>query len=213
MGTLTRNTGDRKSLLDDGRWLSLDRRGNISRDLNDNSNKPTTPEPTSNGFTSKAEIEIHQPNTALNKSKDESQVKIDSQEKEDYGDLTKARSFWKTLDDETVRRQSGDFGSRFEGQEYQGRRESNDYGSRPQSTDFGSRRQSRDFGSNRQNRDLGSRHQSMELNIKHKNGNDARRDNGDVIRESKRKIESRVKAKTNISPEPEPDYETDKERP
>ena len=91
-----------RSLIDEGQWLSLEKRG---------------------GSPSKDTV-----------------VRTESQEREDYGDLTKARSFWKDLDSETVRRQSQDQGS--------SRRESKDYGgSRRESKDFGSiRRESKDGG-------------------------------------------------------------------
>ena len=91
-----------RSLIDEGQWLSLEKRG---------------------GSPSKDTV-----------------VRTESQEREDYGDLTKARSFWKDLDSETVRRQSQDQGS--------SRRESKDYGgSGRESKDFGSiRRESKDGG-------------------------------------------------------------------
>jgi len=89
-------------------------------------------------------------------------ARTESQEREDYGDLTKARSFWKDLDSETVRRQSQDHGSsRRESRDYGGsRRESKDHGgSRRESKDFGSiRRESKDAGvsSKKESKDFGS---------------------------------------------------------
>ena len=113
-----------RSLIDEGQWLSLEKRG---------------------GSPSKDTV-----------------ARTESQEREDYGDLTKARSFWKDLDSETVRRQSQDHGSsRRESKDYGGsRRESKDHGgSRRESKDFGSiRRESKDVGvsSKKESKDFGS---------------------------------------------------------
>lgn len=114
-----------RSLIDEGQWVSLEKRGGS---------------PSKDTVASRTE---------------------ESQEREDYGDLTKARSFWKDLDSETVRRQSQDQGSsRRESRDYGGgsRRESKDFGgSRRESNDFGSiRRESKDFGSTRrESKDMG----------------------------------------------------------
>ena len=111
-----------RSLIDEGQWLSLEKRG---------------------GSPSKDTV-----------------ARAESQEREDYGDLTKARSFWKDLDSETVRRQSQDHGgSRRESKDYGGsRRESKDHGgSRRESKDFGSiRRESKDAGIRKESKDFGS---------------------------------------------------------
>ena len=70
---------------------------------------------------------------------------LGEQQGEDYGDLTKARTFWKDLDNEIVRRQSQDHGSRRESKDFGGsRRESKDLG--------GFRRESKDFGGSRSDR-------------------------------------------------------------
>jgi len=139
-----------RSLIDEGQWLSLERRGGSpSKEL----------------------------------------ARAESQEKEDYGDLTKARTFWKDLDTELVRRQSQDHGgsrreskdlggSRRESKDFGGsRRESKDFGgSRRESKDFGgSRRESKDFGGSLANETIGSiRRESKDAGSLRRNGHEGR---------------------------------------
>lgn len=135
--TLGRSTsGERKSLIDDANWLSLDRRGRSSRDLTEISSENNISSLTSrerisdSKRTGDVEIQI-QRNTSRSQSKSPSRSKSrdrsESPEKEGYGDLSKARSFWKTLDNDSVRRQSQDIGSRRQSQELSSsRRESYD---------------------------------------------------------------------------------------
>jgi len=154
---------ERKSLLDDGNWLSLDRRGKTSRDVsashvisNSSLGLSSTNENKSESLkrSGDVEIEIHRTDTsisgsarahskspprALSKSpsRSKSRERSDSPEKEGYGDLSKARSFWKTLDNNTVRRQSQDYGSRRESQDLSSRRESQDLSVRRESVNIG----------------------------------------------------------------------------
>eukprot|EP00090_Calanus_glacialis_P005526 TRINITY_DN14284_c0_g1_i2.p1 TRINITY_DN14284_c0_g1~~TRINITY_DN14284_c0_g1_i2.p1 ORF type:complete len:1081 (-),score=244.64 TRINITY_DN14284_c0_g1_i2:1211-4453(-) len=158
------NSVERKSLIDDGNWLSLDRRGKSSRDLTsfnsgsslvvDNNSKDQSGNLKRSGD---VEIEIQRNKSPVrdqsnspareqskSPSRSKSRDRSESPEKEGYGDLSKARSFWKTLDNDTVRRQSQDFGSRRESQDFSSRRESHELSVRRESS--GSVRQSQEVG-------------------------------------------------------------------
>jgi len=180
---------ERRSLIDDGTWLSLDRRGKTSRHLATVSSQNTASNTRDTKRSGDVEIEIQRNETKVrerSKSRDQSRSasrsksrdRSESPEKEGYGDLSKARSFWKTLDNDTVRRQSQDFGSRRESQEFSSRRESQDKSVRKEST--------------------GILHQSKEIlgiNQKSKSGVDDR-----LGKERGR----------SSSYEPEPDYDTER---
>ena len=182
---------ERKSLIDDGNWLSLDRRGKTSRDMTASSFNSSSSVGIAKASkrTGDVEIEIQRTGTALSDSvreqsksptRSKSRDRSESPEKEGYGDLSKARSFWKTLDNDTVRRQSQDFGSR---------RESQDFSSRRESQDLSMRRESKEYS--------GSVRQSQDVGISH---------------ETKSRLDDSVGKERGRSSsyEPEPDYDTDR---
>merc|ERR1712106_66629 len=131
----------------------------------------------------------HSRSASRSKSRDRSE----SPEKEGYGDLSKARSFWKTLDNDTVRRQSQDLGSRRESQDISSRRESHDLSMRRETS--GSVQQSQDLSMRRET--SGSVHQSQDVGTSQK---------------TKSRLDDSLgkEGARSSSYEPEPDYDTER---
>merc|ERR1712106_355977 len=131
----------------------------------------------------------HSRSASRSKSRDRSE----SPEKEGYGDLSKARSFWKTLDNDTVRRQSQDLESRRESQDISSRRESHDLSMRRETSE--SVHQSQDLSMRRET--SGSVHQSQDVGTSQKT--------------KSRLDDSLGKERARSSSyEPEPDYDTER---
>ena len=138
---------------------------------------------------------------------------VGEQEGEDYGDLTKARTFWKDLDNETVRRQSQDHGSRRESKDFGGSRsESKDFaGSRRESKDLGgSRRESKDFGgSRRESKDfVGSKSERKDVTSVSSSRRESK-DTSSLKKERKQEdfVSLMAQEDRSRSREPQPDYD------
>ena len=96
-GTFTLRSAERKSLIDEGRWLSLDRRGKTSR-------QKASPAPQE---TSVRQEDRPDSNTLpRSKSPARSKSRERSQSPDKEADIKKVKSFWVDLDNDTQRKKS-----------------------------------------------------------------------------------------------------------